>query len=379
METRLNEIDVELRDLQTEIESAEDNDTLDALQERMNALMVERDGLEADIEERKKEQEALEKAKENEALLKPIEERGDTNKMEIRESKEYLEAYVDYIKTGDDTQCRALLTENVQDGTVPVPAYVEDRIQTAWERLQLLARIRRSYFAGNVKVGVELTATPAVVHTEGGEAVAEEELGLAIVELIPATFKKWISFSDEAVDARGEGFIDYIYDEITYQIAKAVEAGIVGMLYAADTDNTGGNPAVAEISVSAIGLGDFVNAAGALAGDVANPVVITSRAVYAAYKALAIDANYAVDPFDGMDVIFADGFDYDDPTKPVALVGDLNAVQANFPIGSDPQLKYDALTLATSDLVRVIGRLPVGLGYIKNFGFAKIVVEDASA
>ena len=378
METRLNEIDVELRDLQTEIESAEDNEKLDALQERMTALMVERDGLEADIEERKKEQEALEKAKENEALLKPIEERGDTNKMEIRESKEYLNAYVDYIKTGDDTQCRQLLTENVS-GTIPVPTYVEDRIQTAWERLQLLARIRRSYFAGNVKVGVELTATPAAIHEEGGEAVTEEELGLAIVELIPATFKKWISFSDEAVDARGEGFIDYIYDEITYQLAKAVEAGIVGMLYAADTNNTGGHPAVAEISVSAIGLSDFVNAAGALAGDVANPVVITSRAVYAAYKALALDANYAVDPFDGMDVIFADGFDYDDPDKPVALVGDLNAVQANFPIGSDPQLKYDDLTLAAEDLVRVIGRLPVGVGYIKNYGFARIVFEDASA
>lgn len=378
METRLNEIDVELRGLQTEIESAEDNDTLDALQERMNALMTEKTGLEADIEERKKEQEALEKAKENEALLKPIEERGDTNKMEIRESKEYLDAYVNYLKTGDDTECRSLLTENVS-GTIPVPTYVEDRIQTAWERLQLLARIRRSYFAGNVKVGVELTATPAAIHTEGGEAVTEEELGLAIVELVPTTFKKWISFSDEAVDARGEGFVDYIYDEITYQIAKAVETEIVSMIYSADGDNTNGKPAVAALDVSAIGLGDFVNAAGLLAGDVANPVVITSRAVYAAYKALAIDANYAVDPFDGMDVIFADGFDYDDPTKPVALVGDLNAIQANFPIGADPQLKYDDLSLATSDLVRVIGRLPVGLGYIKNYGFAVITIEEASA
>lgn len=378
METRLNEIDVELRDLQTEIESAEDNDTLDALQERMNALMTERTGLEADIEERKKEQEALEKAKENEALLKPIEQRGDTNKMEIRESKEYLNAYVDYIKTGDDTQCRALLTENVS-GTIPVPTYVEDRVQTAWERLQLLARIRRSYFAGNVKVGVELTASPAVAHIEGGEAVAEEELGLAIVELVPTTFKKWISFSDEAVDARGEGFIDYIYDELTYQIAKAAEAAIIAGLAEAPADNTDGEPAVAELAVSAIGLADFVNAAGLLAGDVANPVIITSRAVYAAYKALAIDANYAVDPFDGMEVIFADGFDYDDPDKPVAFVGDLNALQANFPIGSDPQLKYDDLSLATSDLVRVIGRLPVGLGYIKNYGFAKIAIEDASA
>lgn len=377
METRLNEIEIEIRSLAEEVEAA-DEEKMTEIEARMSALKAEREGILTDIAEEEKRQKALIDAEKRQNELKPIEQKGNENTMEIRESKEYLDAYVNYLKTGDDTECRSLLTENVS-GTIPVPTYVEDRIQTAWERLQLLARIRRSYFAGNVKVGVELTATPAAIHTEGGEAVTEEELGLAIVELVPTTFKKWISFSDEAVDARGEGFVDYIYDEITYQIAKAVETEIVSMIYSADGDNTNGKPAVAALDVSAIGLGDFVNAAGLLAGDVANPVVITSRAVYAAYKALAIDANYAVDPFDGMDVIFADGFDYDDPTKPVALVGDLNAIQANFPIGADPQLKYDDLSLATSDLVRVIGRLPVGLGYIKNYGFAVITIEEASA
>lgn len=377
METRLNEIDVELRDLQGQIETA-DSEQMTAIEERVSALETERKGLEADIEERKKEQAALEEAKSHEHDLNVIEQRGENNTMEIRESREYLNAYVEYLKSGDDTECRALLTENAEDGVIPVPTYVESRVQTAWERLQLLGRVRRSFFKGNLKVGVELTASPAAVHAEGGEAVAEEELGLAIVELSPVTLKKWISFSDEALDMRGEAFIDYIYDEITYQIAKTAESGLIAAIAGADTDNTNGNPAVAEIGVSDIGLADFVNAAGSLAGDISNPVIITSRGVYAAYKALALDANYAVDPFDGMEVIYADGFAHDDETKPIAFVGDLNALQVNFPNGSDPQLKYDDITLATSDLVRVIGRLPVGIGYIKNYGFAKIVLEDAS-
>lgn len=375
MKTRLNEIDVEIRSLAEEVENA-DEEKMTEIEERMSALKAEREGLLTDIAEEEKRQKAKEEAEKNQNLLKPIERKGE-NKMEIRESKEYLNAYVDYLKTGDDTECRALLTENAESGatSIPVPTYVEDRIQTAWDRLQLLGRVRRSEFKGNVKVGVELAATGAQVHAEGGEAVAEEELALAIVELFPRTFKKWISFSDEVVDMRGEAFIDYIYDEITYQIAKAVEAGIVDLVASADADNTGGEPAVYEIPVSDPGLADFINAAAGLGGDVTNPVIITSRAVYAAYKALAMAANYGVDPFDGMEVIFSDGFGTEAGAC-LALVGDLNAVQVNFPNGTEPQIKYDDLTLATSDLVKVIGRLPVGIGYIKNYGFARIVVDD---
>lgn len=376
METRMNEIDVELRELRTEIETA-DEERMTELEERVSALETEKRGIEEDIETRKKEEAALEEVKKHESKAKKIEERKET-KMETRNTKEYLNAYVEYLKSGDDAECRALLTENADDGTIPVPTYVESRIETAWERLQLLSRVRRSYFKGNVKVGVELSASPAEVHYEGGEAVSEEELGLAIVPINHETYKKWISFSDEVLDMRGETFIDYIYDEITYQIAKTVENGIITLLKSRDNNNDNGDPAVGVYTVSEIGLGDFVNAAGLLAGDVTNPVVITSRAVYAAYKALALEANYALDPFDGMEVIYADGFDYDDPSMPVAFVGDLNAIQVNLPNGADPQIKYDDLTLATSDLVRVIGRLPVGMGYIKNYGFVGIGIGDDS-
>lgn len=379
METRLNEIDVELRGLQTEIESAEDIVTLDALQERMTALMVERDGLEADIEERKKEQEALEKAKENEALLTTIEERGETNKMEVRDSKAYIEAYANYIKTGRDAECRTLLTELAEDGTIPVPTYVDNIVQTAWERLTLLSRVRRTNFKGILKVGIELDADAAQIHVEGDTAPNEENLVIYTAQLVPQTFKKWISFSDEVLDMNAEAFLDYIYDEITYQIFLAVEAALLGALSAApavyDPDNPA--PVVPEVAVSAIGLADFVNAAGQLKGQ-GTPIVITSRAVYAAYKALALGANYAADVFDGMDVIFVDGFGTEE-NDTVAFVGYPDKLHVNFVNGQDAQMKYDDITLAAEDLVRVIGRLPVGVGYVGNYAFAKIVIEDASA
>ena len=53
---------------------------------------------------------------------------------EIRNSKEYINAFAEYIKSGDDTEGRALLSDAVTvSGTagVPTPTFVEDRIRTA--------------------------------------------------------------------------------------------------------------------------------------------------------------------------------------------------------------------------------------------------------
>lgn len=387
MEKRLNEITEELRSLSLELETADEERTA-AIEERTNALAAEKAGIEADIEERKREEEALKAVKKEERGVKVIETKGDKTQMEtkeIRNSEAYINAYANYIKTGDDAECRALLTDILPNGTVPVPEYVEERVSTAWERMGLLARVKRSEFPGVLKVGVELSADPARVHTEGSQAITEENLTLAIVKMNPVTFKKWISFSDEVQDMAGRAFVDYVYDELTYQIAKTLEAAMVALILEADTDNTNGDVAAGSVTVTQIGLADFVNAAGTLAGDIANPIVVTSRKVYAAYKALAMAAQYAVDPFDGMDVVFADGY-LDEDTEAitpfattganslVAIVGDPQSLQVNFVNGTEPTLKYDEYTLATSDLVRVIGRLPVGYGYVRNFGMAKVVI-----
>ena len=111
---------------------------------------------------------------------------------EIRSSKEYTEAFANYIKTGKDAECRALLSANATGGYVPVPTYVEGRIKTAWDRVQLMNLVRKTYIKGNLNVGFELSADPAYIHTEGSVANTEEALTLGIVELKPESIKKWI-------------------------------------------------------------------------------------------------------------------------------------------------------------------------------------------
>ena len=116
------------------------------------------------------------------------EEKRSMDNMEIRNTKEYIEAYAKYIKTGKDAECRALLTENAS-GTVPVPEIVEARVRTAWERDGITSRVRKSYLKGNLKVGFEISGTDASIHTEGAAAPSEETLVLGIVELVPQSIK----------------------------------------------------------------------------------------------------------------------------------------------------------------------------------------------
>ena len=107
--------------------------------------------------------------------------------MEIRNSEKYINAYASYIKSGDATECRALLSENATGGTVAVPELVYDIVKTAWEKEGIMSRVRKSYLKGNLKVGFEISATGATVHQEG-QAVSEETLVLGIVDKSTSAF-----------------------------------------------------------------------------------------------------------------------------------------------------------------------------------------------
>ena len=62
---------------------------------------------------------------------------------EYRNSKEYINAFADYIKTGKADECRALLTTNVGDaGEIAVPDFVYNIIKTDWTKSQIMALAR---------------------------------------------------------------------------------------------------------------------------------------------------------------------------------------------------------------------------------------------
>lgn len=297
--------------------------------------------------------------------------------MEIRNSEEYVKAFANYIKTEDDSECRALLSEMVVGGQVPVPSLVEEVISTAWERDEITSRVKKSYIKGILRVGFELSATGAVVHTEGADAPDEETLTLGIVELKPASIKKWISISDEVLDLQGEAFIRYIYDELTYQIAKKASDEIVALIDAAPATATATAVSVGKVTANTIALDTIASAVANLSDRATNPVVIMNKATYAAFKALQYGSNYAVDVFEGMDVIFnnsIDAYSAASTGDTYAIVGDLSiGVQANFPNGEEIKITEDRLSLAEADLVKFVGREYVALGLVADKAICKIV------
>lgn len=355
VENRASQIVVELADADAEgIETL--NAELEAIEERKAVLNAE-------LEEKRQAAQAV-----AEGAGKVIETRKEEKKMsmEIRNSHEYIEAFAKYVKTGSDKECRALLSDNVQNGVVPVPTFVGEIVAKRLEDSEILRRVRRMNAAGNVKVGFEIDAPAAAAHTEGGDPVTEEALVLGIVNLVPVTYKKWVQISDEALDSMsGEEYLRYIYDEVSRGIIKAEENAVVAAILAAPQTATASAPAVAKTGSAAGAIDDFVQARALLSSAAEDLVIICTPAQYASYRALQMSASYAVDPFDGLEVLFNDN-----ATAPI--IGDLSGVMMNLPKGEAIEFKYDDKTLMTSDMVKVLGRQPAAIGLVGNKFFAKV-------
>ena len=367
--------ELEARKLAIAEEVEADGADLDALEEEVRAIKAELEARKA--EEAKKAEIRSAVAAGAGTVVQKFEEEKKTvmNNEEIRNSKEYIDAYAEYIKSSDPTECRALLSENDTNGTVPVPELVYDIVKTAWEREGIMSRVRKAYLRGNLKVGFEISSSAAATHSEG-VAVNEESLVLGVVELIPESIKKWISISDEALDMRGESFLRYIYDELAYRIAKKAADLLVAKIQACGTVSTTTCPGVPAIKVATPALGTVADAIAQLSDEAANPVIMMNKLTWATFKGLQAAGNYGYDPFEGLPVVFNDTITaISAATTGVAymIVGDLDhGALANFPNGDDITFKYDEMTLATQDLVRVIGREFVGLGVVAPNAFVKV-------
>ena len=367
------------------------NARLSAIPEEMEAEGADLNALEAEVRAINEEMEARIEAEAQKAEIRAAvaEGAGEVTKtfepevrttmtnLEVRSSHEYNVAYANYIKTGNDAECRALLTENVS-GTVPVATYVEGRVRTAWDREGITSRVRKTFLKGNVKIGYEISASGAIVHTEAANtAVTEETLTLGIVTLVPESIKKWISISDEVYDLAGEEFLDYIYDELTYRIAKKLADEIIADIEACGTASTGSLPAVPKITSTTVTLGLVAQALAQLSDEASNPVIMMNKSTWGAFKAVQAEGNYGYDPFEGLPVVFNDtisAFSAATTGVTYAIVGDLGlGAQANFPNGQEIEIKMDDKTKMEYDLIRILGREYVGHAVVAPKAFAKIV------
>lgn len=372
--------ELEARKAQISIDVDAEGADLDALEAEARGINEELETRKA-IESQKAEIRSAVASGEGETIVEVekeiVEERKIMDVKEIRNSKEYIDAYAEYIKSGDPAECRALLSENATtNGIVPVPEMVYDIVKTAWERDGIMSRVRKSYIQGNLKVGFEISSSPAVKHQEG-QIVDQEDLTLGVVNLVPASIKKWISVSDEVIDLRGEAFLNYIYDELAYRIAKKAADMIVSNITEMPTTSEADAPAVPRVKATTIGLGTVASAMSLLSDEAANPVVIMNKATWGAFKQVQYAAQFAADPFEGLEVVFNNSlpaFSAAETDEVYAIVGDLDhGALTNFPNGDEITFKYDEMTLATSDLVRIIGRQYVGLGVVAPDAFVNIV------
>ena len=379
----MNFSEMEMKDLEARIAEITAEATEERTLEELTAYKDEKKAIEEEIAKRKADEAerrsiAAEIAS-NAVDITPVTEKKEERKMseiEMRNTPEYINAYAEYIKSGDDTECRALLSTNATSGKVAVPTIVYDITKTAWERDGITARVRKAYLRGNLKVGFEISSTGATIHTEGAAGVAEETLVLGVVELVPKSIKKWISMSDEVLDLRGEAFLNYIYDELTYQIAKAAANDLLDKIVACGTVSTTTQVAVAVVTASTVGLGTIASAMGALSDEAENPVAIMNKATWAVFKDAQANGSYAYDPFEGLPVLFSNhlpAFAAASTGDTYAIVGDLgHGALMNFPNGDGIDFKFDDISLATSDLVKVIGREFVGIGVVAPNAFVKI-------
>lgn len=385
---RLEEIEARKVELREEIESTDDAQKLEELNQEVDVLNEEVKEIEEHQEETKEAKELEEKS----FAAKEIKMEERKMEKELRNTKEYINAFAEYIKTNDAKELRALVTTDGyatgNSATVEVPDMVYDIVKTAWEREDLLSKVRTLSVKGNLKVQFEVSGDAAVAHTEGNGAVSEESLVLGVVQLTPVSIKKWISISDEVLDMRGEEFLNYIYDEITYRIAKKCADLLVGKIAALSTslsaDESGVYSAVSANKITeAPSVGLVAKAISNLSDEARDITIVMNKATWGIFKEAQYNGNYAVDPFEGANIVFNNSlpaYSTANANAVYMIVGDFNhGALANYPNGEGIEIKYDDKTAMEYDLVRILGRRYVGIEPVADKAFVNIAKPTTSA
>ena len=315
-------------------------------------------------------------------------EQMEENKI-TRNSLEYIEAYGEYKRTGDETIVRTLLSENAEDGTVAVPTIVEDAIDKAWAEDQILAKVKKTSYKGNLEVNFFIDGDPAIVHTEGAaDAISDEDLDLGIRTLVPIAIKKNLPVTRQALKLRGAAFLDFLKDEVYDAIIYKAGGELINDIKSAPATSTASMPGVPVVTTDSgatdpLGLSLLVEAQGVLSARAKNKVWIMNPQTKAYCKALAIANNYAIDPFDGIPVIEDDrlpAYSSANAGDVYIILGDLSyGARANFPDGRDVEILVDKMTNKKKNVVDIFGELFLSIGIVQQNAFVKIAKAGGSS
>ena len=378
------ELDLKLKELETRSAIADETE-LEKIAGEVEEIETRKNEIKLEFEKAEEARKAIAEAPQVEEPETIIEER--INKTmdlkELRSSKEYIDAFANYIKTGKDEEVRSLLTD-FGGGTIPTPTFVQEYVETAWSRSNIASKVKKLGVKGILKVPYEISSSSAVVHTEGGDAPEEEELVIGTTTIAPATIKKWIGVTDEVLGLHSEEFLRYIYDELTERIVKALDEAIVGMVAGSTS------PFVAAVDVVSIDATTILQGLAELADSANEPTIVMNKKVFfndfmgllddvhrPIYEVLLDNERKPRYFLNGCEVVFDNVNFGDDPQAgdPIALVGDFSGVTANYPDGEDVKIVVDPYTSAKADKVEFIAKLYVGLGVTKPASFALIGLE----
>lgn len=368
--------------IKNEIESA-DEAKLDELNNELNAIEERKKVIE--METRKEAMKAV--AEGAGVVISKAEEKKEERTLEsVRSSAAYEDAFAEYLKSGDDRECRALMTDLVTGGTVPIPTVIDEYINTAWENARILSRVRRTAIKGTAKYPFEYSATAAFVHTEGEEVLpaTEEVLELGTVSIEPQMLKKWITVTDEVIALKGRAFLDYVWDEIEERIYELADATLIAAIKAAPAVATKTAAGVRALTPAAIDASTIFQALAQLKNAANNPVAIMNKQTYFNQFMSLTDLQgrpiYDIVSANGRPTYYINGVEviFDNTlatgTNAEIIVGDLRGAIANFPDGESIKFVNDPYSLAEQDKVKIVGKMYVGIGVVRDGFFCKVTV-----
>lgn len=388
---RKNEIVDEVASKKEEFENA-DTDKRDELLNEVEELSKEAEKIDEEVKELDEQKEKFEEQEQRMSMVnvlsaEKVEERATrTVATENGEMKKFAEDVRSAVINKDEKQLRALLTEIV-DGEAPISTYVQGRVEAVWQRLSILNEVSIANYKGILSVPYEESATPAEFHTEGGDPVGEETLTIGKVLLIPTMIKKLLRVSDEVLALTPQEFVDYLFDEVIYQVNLLLENSIVSR-NAADGVVGITNAALTESVTAALDF-NAINTGIAELMEVGDPVVVMNRKTFYAnvmglvdlqqrpiFQIATDNAGRARHYINGARVLFTNGLKaYDDASagEAWAIVGDLKAYKLNLPESRMPLVLLDRYTEADADMNRLIGRILAAGNVVRPKSLAKLL------
>ena len=197
--------------------------------------------------------------------------------------------------------------------------------------------------------------------------------------------KKWITITDEVISLKGQAFLDYVWDEIEERIFEKADARLIAAIKAAPAEATETAAGVRSVSVEFIDASTIFKALAELRNAASNPVAIMNKQMYFNQFMSLVDLQnrpiYDIVSANGRPTYYINGVEviFDNTLSTSELiVGDLRGAIANFPDGEQVKFVNDPYSLAEQDKVKVVGKMYVGIGVVRDGYFCKVSVGGAS-